>query len=166
MTTPKKLDSENSNSRLFLPKKSKNNSTRGDKGFVLIGVLVLLTAALFLTGAALTYASNARVAVAATRQSDFEYLDAESTAQEAFTWLNQYSADWGSLFSGGVFTTTFTRSAVPSIGSNDNGPLPIPTRIKVIGTNNSVILNKNEDVFGPAVFPPTTNLISLSLIHI
>jgi hypothetical protein len=160
MTTPKKLDSENSNSRLFLPKKSKNNSTRGDKGFVLIGVLVLLTAALFLTGAALTYASNARVAVAATRQSDFEYLDAESTAQEAFSWLNQYSADWGSLFSGGVFTTTFTRSAVPSIGSNDNGPLPIPTRIKVIGTNNSVILNKNEDVFGPAVFPPTANLIS------
>jgi type II secretory pathway pseudopilin PulG len=160
MKTKKRFDSPTCLSRFFWKKRAKKKFPKREKGFVLIAVLVLLTAALFLTGAALTYASNARVAVAATRQSDFQYLDAEATAQEAYSWLNQYSADWGSLFSGGVFTTTFTRSAEPSIGSNDNGPLPIPTRIKILGTNNSLILNKNENVFGPAVFPPTTNLVS------
>lgn len=159
MKMRRKTDSRFPLNVLSVAKKSRK-TLRREEGFVLMAVIVLLTAALFLTGAALTYASNGRVAIAATRQSDFEYLNAESTAQEAYAWLNQYSADWGSLFSGGVFTTTFTRSAEPSIGSNDKGPLPIPTRIKTLGTNNSVILHKDPEVFGPAVFPNTTNLIS------
>ena len=129
-------------------------------GYILVAVLVLFTIALSFTVTALTSSSSGRISISSARNAEKEYFDAESTMQSAYAWLNQESSNFGSLFSGSVFVNTFSRSTSPSIGSNDTGLLKIPTRIKVSGTNNSIILHNSSDAFGTAVFPPSTNLIT------
>lgn len=136
-----------------------------DGGYILVSILILSALAALLTITALDSSSTGRNAIASTRKAETEYFDAEGAMQTAYAWLNEQSANWGSLFSGSVFVTTFTRSTTPSVGSNDTGHFTVPTRIKLFGTNNSAIIHNNGEAFGSSAFPPSTNLISGASYH-
>lgn len=131
-----------------------------ERGYILVSVLVLFSLALSLTMILLNASAVGRGSMASVRMAEREYLDAEATAQESFQWLNATSRKWGSLFSGGVFTKTFVRNPTPSIGSNDSGSFKVPTRVKIAGTNNSVILHSDSSTFGMTAFPQSNDLIS------
>jgi hypothetical protein len=137
-----------------------NRRRASEQGYILVAVLVLFSLSLSLTMILLNASAVGRGSIASVRTAETEYLDAEATAQEAFQWLNATSRKWGSLFSGGVFTKTFVRNPIPSVGLNDSGSFNIPTRVKIAGTNNSAILHSDPSTFGIAAFPQSNDLIS------
>lgn len=141
------------------------NKARGDnrasqEGYILVSILLLSALAALLTIIALDSSSAGRKAIASTRKAETEFFNAEGAMQTAYAWINEQSANWGSLFSGSVFVATFTRSTTPSVGSNDTGQFTVPTRIKLLGTNNSAIIHNRTAAFGSAAFPASTNLIT------
>ena len=132
------------------------NTRAKDEGYVLLGVMVLMTVAAIITASALNSAASTSRSVQAAQQREREYFTAEDSFSKAVQWLNSQSTNMVTpIFARSTFYNSFCRSA-PSYGANDTSIYKVPTRIKIRGTSNSAILH-NFSGFGTAAFPATTN---------
>lgn len=154
------MTSATKNLLLLSERTGKIRNSNEEGGYILVSILILSALAALLTIIALDSSATGRKAITSTKKAESEYFDAEGAMQTAYAWINEQSSNWGSLFSGSVFVTTFTRSTTPSIGANDTGQFTVPTRIKLFGTNNSAIIHNRSTAFGSAAFPVSTNLIT------
>jgi len=129
---------------------------RQEDGYVILMFLLLMVLSLAVVGGSLRVsAANIRTTHAATVRTE-RYFQAESGMNEALSWLREHSASILKPFSSSEFLTRFDRGA-PSIGTNDTGDVRIPTKIKIRGTTNSVILTNSSDL-ATSAFPTTSHI--------
>lgn len=122
-------------------------------GYILLGVLILVTISGFVILSSFNVASTFNQSVDATKDRSTEYYNAEKTMDIALSWLRNNSSGIVLAFSRTNFYTNFDKSSL-SAGANDTGSFPIPTRVKAQGTSNSVILSDSSTFIAPT-FPTT-----------
>ncbi len=126
-------------------------------GYALIVVLVLMAASAFIISGALDLSSTSARTTYAEKVRTNTFYEAEEGMNVALSWLRYRSQDILSPFKRENFYTTFTRSASPALGQNDGSAISVPTRLKVSGTSNSVILASASGM-GTSAYPQTQNL--------
>lgn len=129
-----------------------------ESGYVLAGVLILMAISAVIVASNLNISSINSLTIRAGRERSREYFDAENTFSQAVTWLRGNSTSLTSVFSRSEFYDKFD-SGNPTTGSNEAGLFEIPTKIKMQGTTNSVILT-NNDTLASAFFPSTIDTLS------
>lgn len=132
---------------------------KGEGGYILVGVVVLMAVAALIISMNLDLASsNASTTYAEIKRSQ-EFYRAEESLGAAASWLRTYSTSLSSIFSRNMFYNKFSKSATPSVGANDTSIFNIPTAIKIRGTNNSAILTSSGSL-ASAAFPTTIDTVS------
>lgn len=136
----------------------KKNVTHNEKGYVLVGVLFILTLSLIIAAGMLnSSATNAKTRALVTTQADY-YYEAEETLNRVTAWLQSNSKNIVNAFSSANFNNNFDRGA-PALGDNEGEFFGVPTMVKMKGSAHSVMLSNNP-FFGQAAFPATTNIDS------
>lgn len=126
-----------------------------ERGYILIGVLILVTIAALVAGSTLELTGSAgRSALASAKRSE-EFFGTEETLGKAVSWLRTNSTSMVDPFSRTNFYTYFDRTT-PTTGSNDTSYFTVPTKIKRQGTQEAVIL-ANESSLATGWFPATTD---------
>ena len=134
---------------------SQKNSRKSESGSILVSVLILMAVAAVIVSSALSSsAANSRSMYEAENRV-IEYYRSEESLSKAVTWLRTNSTDLVSVFSRSNFYSTFDRTS-PTIGANDTAIFTVPTKIKMQGTNNSVILTTSNAI-ATGAYPSTTN---------
>lgn len=140
---------------------NRNRTRKGEqaeKGYVLIGVLLLVALAVLVSlGMLSSSATNAKTRSIVTTQSEY-YYQVEETLNNVVGWLQSNSKNIVTAFTAANFSNNFDVGS-PAVGDNEGQHFSVPTMVKMKGTNNSVMLS-NNNFFGTAAFPSTTNLDS------
>jgi hypothetical protein len=131
---------------------------RNESGYILAGVIMLLALSAMIVAASLNYAASDSRTILAMKRRSTEYYTAEDSLNRAATWLRAQNQNLASCFNRANFYTAFKRTS-PTVGANDTSVFTVPTKIKMQGTNNSVILT-NSNSLATAAFPATTNVIT------
>lgn len=126
-----------------------------EKGFVLIGVLITAAILLILAASSLSVSGSGTRTIYASDVRSHSYYETEATMNSAVQWFRKNSTSLALLFSRSNFYTNFDRVS-PSKGANDTTGFAVPTKIRMNGTNNSVILS-NYSGIGPTAFPSSTD---------
>jgi hypothetical protein len=136
-----------------------NRSTtmrKNDRGYMLITTLFVLTLSLIVTGGMLDLtATNSKTRALVKTQADY-YYEVEATLSKTVTWLQSNSQNIVNAFSAANFENNFELGS-PAIGDNEGEEFQVPTMLKLKNSNTSVMLS-NNDFFGEAAFPTTTNI--------
>lgn len=129
-----------------------------DAGYSLVAFIILLAlSAIVVAGSQKLQSADSRtIATSALRST--HYYQSESGVGTAVSWLRDESQNIVSPFSRENFYSVFTQGA-PSVGDNDNSMFSIPTKIKSIGTNDSILLTSDSSL-GVSNFPASQNLAS------
>lgn len=136
-------------------KVSKDLAT-ADRGYVLIGVLFLLTLSLVVAAGMLSSSQlNSKTRAIVNKQADYFY-DAETVLHNVVGWMQLNSKSLVTGFTSGNFTTNFDLGN-PVVGDNEGTNFSTPTMMKIAGTNTSVMLSNNS-FFGTSAFPTTTHI--------
>lgn len=126
------------------------NNPNHSRGYVLIGVVMLLALASLLSIGMLESAgTNSKTRALVTTQADY-YYEVEGTLNRVVTWLQDNSENLSAAFNSD-FETYFDTGS-PSLGGNEGEHFGVPTMVKMAGTNNSVMLSNNA-FFGTPAFP-------------
>lgn len=138
-----------------------NNKTHADsreKGYIFLGVLFVLSLSL-MVGAGLmrSVASNSKLRSTVKHQTK-NYYEVESTLSKVVAWMQLNSKSLVSAFTAAEFSNNFDLGS-PVIGDNDGLDFKMPTMVKMLGTNDSVLLSNNA-FFGTSAFPATTHIDS------
>ncbi len=127
-----------------------------EKGYVLLGVLLLTFLSLLVTAGMLdSAASNAKTRAIVNTQADY-YYEVEKTLNNVVGWLQQNSKSLVTPFLAANFASNFTITD-PTLGDNEGQHFSVPTMVKMNGTNNSVMLS-NNNFFGTNAFPAATHI--------
>lgn len=132
--------------------------SRKEKGYALLGVLILVTVSGLFAVGSLTLSQVAERTTLASEVRDREFFYAEDGLSRATTWMRTNSTSMVYPFDRKNFYTLFTRTA-PSFGANDTSPVKVATRIKLRGTNNSAIL-ANDTSLATSAFPLSVDTVS------
>lgn len=128
---------------------------QNERGYILVGVLILVTIAALVAGSTLELTGSAgRSALASANRSE-EFFGAEETLGKAITWLRSNSTSMVDPFSRSNFYGNFDRTT-PTVGSNDTSYFTIPTKIKRQGTQQSIVLASSADL-ATGWYPATTD---------
>ncbi len=134
----------------------KNSKVNNDKGYVLLGVLLLTFLTLIVTAGMLdSAASNAKTRAIVKTQADY-YYEVEKTLNNVVAWMQTNSKNLVSPFLSGNFPVNFDITD-PTLGDNEGQHFSVPTMVKMRGTNNSVMLSNNS-FFGTNAFPASYHL--------
>ncbi len=127
-------------------------------GFAIVPFLILMAlCTAVLVGALKLSASSTRTTFASKVRSQ-RYYQSEAALNQALSWIRANSQNLVTPFKGTNFYNSFDRTS-PSIGANDTTTYKVPTRLKVKGTNNSVILTNSSEL-ATGAFPSTSNIVS------
>ncbi|MCB0324729.1 MAG: hypothetical protein KDD69_14200 [Bdellovibrionales bacterium] len=133
-----------------------NSYDRTDRGYALLGVLVLLMLGLLVTGGMLdSAATNTKTRALVKTRAEY-YYEVEETLNKTVAWMQENSKNLVSAFTADNFDTNFDLG-VPTLGDNEGEHFGVYSMVKMAGTNNSVMLSNNE-FFGTAAFPATENV--------
>ena len=129
-----------------------------EAGISLIPFLVFssICAAVLITSLKLS-ASTTRTTYA-TRLRSERYYEAESGLNTVVSWLRANSQSLVSPLTKDAFYSRFDRTA-PAVGTNDTGPVQVPTKVKLKNTSNSAILTNSADL-AIAAFPSASHIVS------
>ena len=108
-----------------------------------------------LANSLLLASTSSRTNFDAKHRSDL-FFATDNSINLAEGWFRAQSLNMVTPFLKGNFYTTFTKGS-PSPGSNDVALLNIPSKLKLAGTNNSVIL-ATSSTLGTSTFPNTQNI--------
>ncbi|NMC64509.1 MAG: hypothetical protein GYA55_15190 [SAR324 cluster bacterium] len=131
---------------------------RKEAGYVMLGAIVLMAIGALVIASNLDLTSSSASMTRASRERSDEFMTAEQTLGFTASWLRSYSTSFTTIFGRSQFYSKFDRTA-PSIGANDSGLFAVPTRVKLQGTNNSVILSKGAGL-PSSVYPTTIDTIT------
>ena len=132
------------------------NPKNGEEGYVLLGVLFLLSLALVITEGMLdSSATNSKTRAVVNTQSRY-YYEVEQTLNNVVGWLQANSKYIVDGFSKDNFDDNFDLGS-PSFGDNEGEHFGVPTLVKLKGTNSSVMLS-NNDFFGTDAFPNVAHI--------
>ena len=130
-----------------------------EKGYVLLGVLLLTMLALVISVGMLdSSATNAKTRAVVNTQMDY-YYEVEETLNKTVGWLQQNSKYILDAFLTANFNThfDFDPAVAATIGSNEGLHFSVPTMVKMAGTTNSVMLSNNA-FFGTDAFPAVNHI--------
>lgn len=129
-----------------------------EPGYILLGVVILMALGAVIIAGNLDLASSNAMTTNGEILRNQEFYRTEESLNFATSWLRSFSTSLASAFSRNTFYSKFDRTA-PTIGANDTSLFQLPTRIKLQGTNNSVILANNASVAASA-FPPMVDTVT------
>lgn len=129
-------------------------SKKIEKGYVLLGVIILMALAAIIVATSLGTTSTLSRAMNAAKERSVNYYDAEETLGSALSWLRENSTGLALLFGRNNFYSSFDRST-PGKGANDTGSTAVETKVKVQGSSNSAILASSD--LATSDFPVTTD---------
>lgn len=130
-----------------------------ERGYALVVFLVILGIGLFVLANSLGLATTSIRTNYATKKRSDEFFATDNSMNLTVNWFRSQNLNMISPFTRGNFYSTFTKGS-PSVGANDVPAFNIPTKIKISGGNNSVILTAGGTGLGTATFPATQNLNS------
>lgn len=133
-----------------------NKSKDKETGYVMLIVVMFLALIGAVLSATLAQDAVFTKTVYAIGNSSKKIGSAEAGIGHAVAWLRQNSQKLAYPFHRDQFYSSFDRTA-PSIGDNDTGTTKATTKIKLAGTNNSVIL-VNDAGLATSAFPSTLDL--------
>jgi len=133
-------------------KSNKNN--RSEAGYALLAVIIFVAVSALILAQSLNFTSSSTKTAHAASERSHVYYESEETLARASTWLRSNSDNILGLFHRDNFYNTFERTE-SAAGSND--PLGLPTRLKLRGTEQSILL-ANEEIYGTSVFPEAIHL--------
>jgi len=128
---------------------------KSEKGYILLGVIVLVAVAAVIVGSSLELTSTSSRTTLAGMQRSNEYYQAEESLSAAASWLREQSTGMVLPFSRNNFYTFFDKSS-PSYGTNDTSTFKVHSKIKMQGTSSSIMLT-NDSSMGASAFPATTD---------
>jgi len=132
---------------------------RGEQGYVLVLVLVLMTLASLVVGGSIANTQASLRTQHNVKQHSQEYYKAESGVARGVSWLRQNSQQLVNIFRREEFYAYFTFTD-PTVQSNDHSDFSVPTLVKVLGSNDGPILSNDAslaDASFPTSFDITTN---------
>lgn len=130
-------------------------SVQSEKGYMLLGVLFVLSLSLMVTSGLMSAtASHAKVRATVKIQAD-SYYKVEETLAKVSSWMQDNSKYLLTPFTQANFNTNFDLGT-PSNGDNEGLDFSVPTMVKMKSTNDSVMLSNNA-FFGESAFPATTH---------
>ncbi|MCB0339191.1 MAG: hypothetical protein KDD53_06290 [Bdellovibrionales bacterium] len=136
----------------------KNVNKKPERGYILIGVLILTALSLIVASGMLASSStNTKTRVLVNTQAN-NYYEVEATLNNVVAWLQTNSKSLVTAFNSANFNSNFDIGS-PSLGDNEGEHFGVPTMVKIAGTNNSVMLT-NNDFFGTPAFPSTSHIDS------
>ncbi len=136
----------------------KKRGARKDKGFVLLGVLILLSLALLITSGMLdSAATNSKTRALVNTQSAY-YYEVEETMNRVVAWLQENSKNMVKAFDKDHFPNNFQLSASPTLGSNEGEHFGVPTLVKLKSDISKSAMLSNNDFFGVPAFPESQNI--------
>jgi len=126
-----------------------------ERGFALVAFLVVVGIGLYILANSLSLATTSTRTNRDAKQRSDQFFASDNSLSLAVGWFRTQATNLITPFQKGNFYTTFSKGS-PTVGTNDS-VLSIPTKIKLAGTNNSVILTSSNSL-GTAAFPATQNL--------
>lgn len=130
---------------------------RNERGYLLIGVMLLTFIALVLTAGMLQMsATNTKTRALVKTQAEY-YYEAEETLNRAVAWLQANSKNLVGAFVAANFANNFDLRTAPATGANEGEFFKVPSMVAIKGGANSPMLSNNE-FFGEAAFPATKNI--------
>lgn len=133
-----------------------NTRQTPDEGYVLLGVLFLLSLALVITEGMLdSSATNSKTRAVVNTQSRY-YYEVEQTLNNVVGWLQANSKYLVDGFTADNFETNFDLGS-PSFGTNEGEHFGVPTLVKMKGSSASIMLS-NNDFFGQDAFPTVQHI--------
>lgn len=133
-----------------------NTRQNHDEGYVLLGVLFLLSLALVITEGMLdSSATNSKTRAVVNTQSRY-YYEVEQTLNNVVGWLQANSKYLVDGFTADNFEGNFDLGS-PSFGTNEGEHFGVPTLVKMKGSSSSIMLS-NNDFFGQDAFPPVQHI--------
>lgn len=133
-------------------------SANNDRGYALVAFLILMALGVMIaTGAINVSSTSARSAYAGKVRTE-RFYDAETVMSDVLGWMRANSQSLVTPFTQARFYTDFDRTS-PTVGSNDESPFNVPSRLKIAGTNDSAMLVSHNDL-GDEHFPSTQHVIT------
>ncbi|WKZ56853.1 MAG: hypothetical protein QY326_08975 [Bdellovibrionota bacterium] len=129
-----------------------------ERGYILVGVIVLIALSLLIVSTSLDISSTDTRAMAAQRTRAENYYSAEASLNRAASWLRDNSTSLALMFSRTNFYSHFDR-VPPSAGTNDLSDNPVPSELRIIGTDNAPILSSSS-ILANSAFPETTDALT------
>lgn len=133
-----------------------NKTNKSESGFVLVGILVMLSLGLLVTGGLLDSATTNLKTRSFVKTRADQYYTVERTMNRVVAWMQTNSKYIVTPFVNGNFAGNFDTGS-PSTGSNAGTHFGVPTLVKMSSTTNSAMLSNNS-FFGTASFPTLTHL--------
>jgi hypothetical protein len=131
-------------------------NSKNDKGHILIGVLILLTlSSLIVTSSLIVSSGMLHTSYNSKLRSD-RFYEAEESIGKSISWLRDNSKKMLTPFDSKNFYTLFEVTN-PSVGVNDTSEFPVPTKLKIKGSNDSIIIT-NEGLLATSQFPETSDI--------
>ena len=126
------------------------------EGYVLMGVIIFLALALFVSANMLSLTGSFMQTRATVNKHDEYYYDVEEVMGNITAWMQSNSKKLITAFLSANFSTNFD-TGTPSLGANEGVYFGVPTMIKIKGTGDSALLSNNSS-FGTGNFPTVTDL--------
>lgn len=131
---------------------SKNN----DGGYVLIGVLVIISICLLISGGLSRSATSTTSIRQVIHENTENFYDVERSINAVTAWLQANSKNIVTAFNSTNFSNNFDLGD-PVVGGNEGSAFAPATMLKMKGTNNAVQLT-NSSFFGTSAFPATNHV--------
>ena len=133
-----------------------NKLANNERGYALLTIVMVLSlAAMLMSSSLLQSATGLRTSDAANVRAE-NFASAESSIERAVSWLRQNSQKMVLPFRREEFYNKMSRAGA-AVGSNDTSAFQVPTRIRMSGNNNTVML-VSDNILGSANYPATEDI--------
>ncbi len=132
----------------------KNIKLNDQAGYLMIGVLGLITVVAILSANMNVSLNNAVKATSTVNLVNDRYYEVEKAISEVNNWLQQNTTNLGAYFDSANFGTYFVlKTNEDVLGTNEVANFGVPTRVRVKTTGNLTPMISNNSQFGTSNFP-------------